>query len=379
MIKKLSFFLLISLSAVSLVHANNSALKPLMKENHKAIIELQRYLYSPQSFSSRNNSKKISTYLGKLEAISEHLPQSLGLSQKEGLKAISEIFRDYFHNIKNDYQSGQTEYVRHKVRTGINFCFTCHSAMSSKNSFKDFSQNVENLPLSDLEKADFYVISRQFDKAIPIYEKELKETDFKKKNSFAWFKDLKKILSLSVRVKDDPVLTKKFLQIISQNQGLPKYLKDLVDQWKKDTDLWMKEKWNASSKTKFQLIKKAKSLIDSSQSIETSHRDHLADIRYLRAINYLNLALENFLTKTEKAEVFKYLGLASSHLEDSLLWDLDEFYYISCIESYPHSDIARTCYQNLANEIYFDYSGSSGLSIPKEETALLERLEKLAE
>lgn len=361
--------------------ADASELTPMMRQNYKALMELQRYVADPEKFDKTQNYASIAKLVDQIAAVAHALPQQVG-GNRPGLTAVSVIFSDYLSDLQRNLKTGHPAYLRNRIRTATGFCLECHTGFSTGASFQDADRTVESLKLSPEDTAEFYASTRQFDRAVESYRTLFKSwaanppssEDAMKKMSSA----VRTALSMSVRVKDDPKLTDELLAEVLAIPTAPGYFKDQLRQWRKDTAGWMKER-SKDTASADDALKTARSLADRAKSSQKFPADHSGDISYLRSTLYANRALASQPSEKQRAEAFYLLGNAYAVLENPLLWELDDYYFEACVKGQPHTPLARQCFEKFSEEAAFGFSGSAGTDLPAEEKMRLQKLRALAE
>ncbi|QQR79929.1 MAG: hypothetical protein IPJ69_11375 [Deltaproteobacteria bacterium] len=355
-------------------------LKPAMHRNYQALIELQPYVADPARFKARENYSEISTLIAQLAGIADVLPQMM--EDKPGMMIIGKVYADYLNDIQRGFKNGPTPYVRNKIRTATSFCFECHSTLATTKNYKSAEKKVQNWNLTPHQLADFYAATRQFDKAMKSYEFVLMASsseNLEGEDVSDVARALKNALSLAIRVKRDPDQALKLLSLVSSREDLPAFFAAQIKQWKKDVLELKKEKKLSETADAKVWLDRALYLIARGKKMQTYEADHVADITYLHAINYIHEALKRENNSELRSQAYAMLGTAYAVLEDPLLWTLDTVYFEACVREVPHTALARQCFDHYAQEMYFGFSGSAGLELPPEDAAKLKELQNLAE
>jgi hypothetical protein len=271
------------------------------------------------------------------------------------------------------FDEGHKEFARSALRESVGMCFNCHSTtqLGPQRSFD--GSKLNQFRLTPTEKADFFVATRQFDKAINTLEGVLQSPVSFYDNPHEQVIALKKYLSLEVRVKQDPARAAKTVERFLAQQKLPYFLA-------MDAESWLKSlrSWTASKKVQEAPLAKAKALLKSAEKLQTTTGFQTGLVENLRATALLHEALR--LTKDNKvrAEIYLLLGKSYDSLSDLGLWDLPEVYYEACVRITPKSDMAKRCYKSFERSVILGFSGSAGVFIPAEERARLSELRELS-
>ncbi len=379
--KVLFGFISIALLITTSVGAAESTEKNLnvtMRKNFVSLIQLQKLASDSKQFKDPKNKEVIASALKELDAGSGHVVGGLKQQGKTGLKAIGEIYADYVKDMADRFDSGRINYVRNRVATVSQLCLSCHTGQTAAKQFRDAGNEVETISLTPYQKVHFYAATRQFDQTLKSLDAILNKTSLPFGELREFTQAVKTGLSVAVRVKQDAVAGIKIIQKALVKPGVPEFVIKDFKAWQLDLQAWQQEKTSPGATAK-QLIATAKGLIKQAQEKQDFPTDHVADVLYLRATNYLNQALQKNASFEEQAEAFYQLGRAYGTLRDALLWNLDQYYYEACIKTLPHSELSNECYRTLSNEIFFGYTGSAGTTIPPKELERLRRLRKVAD
>lgn len=355
----------------------SQVVKPLMAVNFDALVHLERLAAQKEGLESKAGRQKAKGYLEQLMLISHTLPDAVTLDKKPGLKAVSQIFTDYLNGLKLGIEDGDANYLRNRIQTLTNLCFSCHASMLDSKKQGAYANLAGDLPANPLQRGNFYVAIRQFDKGLNAYRDMIAQTPLRESDVYQWTQALKNALSVSVRVHQDPELTLNLLNLASKQNEISTFMKKNLAQWKKDATEWKLESQVKGSPAV--MLNKATNLIDRGQSNQVFSSGHVSDIVYLRAINYVHQALSYPLKPGEEAGAYYLLGVANGALEDPFLWELDQYYFKACIQKYPHTSLSQKCYDHLASGVYFGFTGSAGTYIPDDSQKELEMLRGLAE
>ena len=379
---KRTYFLLIAASVFissSVVFSKpRPEVKGSMQQMFTSLLNLQPFLASPEKFRSPKNSEIIRKDLNRLAQFRHIFPQE-AKNQEPGLYTISRMFHEYIQDARDRFKAGSYEYSRHRLRTATSFCFSCHSRVPSEQNYQDLEKRVESSQLTPFEKADVFAATRQFDKALKSYTDILSAVPSTSLGIVEYTRSLRRALSITVRVKQNPKETLDLIDSVAQRKELPEFVLRLAQQWRKDAQFWMEEKETKKKLSPEELVQKAQKLISRAVLLQTFPADENGDISYLRASNYLHEALEEAPQSQSRVEALYLLGVAYSALQDPTLWDLDRLYFESCIREAPHTDLSRKCFHRYADKVYMGYTGSAGTFIPQDEQKRLEELRKLSD
>ena len=352
--------------------------KGSMQQMFNSLLNLQPFLASPEKFSNPKNSGIIRKDLKQLSTFKHVFPKNMQ-SEEPGVYAISRMFHETIEDAQERFKKGSYDYSRNRLRTATAFCFSCHSRVASEQNFLDLQKRVEASQLTPFEKADVFAATRQFDKALKAYTDILAGVPHSHLSLVEYTRSLRRALSITVRVKQNPKETLDLIDSVSKRKDLPEFIIRLAQQWRKDAQVWMEEKESKKKLSPEELIEKAQKLIERAEKLQSFPADENGDISYLRASNCLHEALDESPQIKSRGEALYLLGVAYSALQDPTVWDLDRLYFESCVRESPHTELSKKCYHRYSEKIYMGYTGSAGTFIPEDEQKRLEELRKLTE
>jgi tetratricopeptide (TPR) repeat protein len=351
----------------------------VMRSNMQSLLNLQQYVASPAQFQAPENREEIQKNLDAMTGLKHVFPAKMA-EQEPGLVAISSLFSEYLKDVQASFKSGATgNFTRERIRAMTGFCLSCHTRVGTDKTFEDVTKRIESAPLTQLEKAEFYAATRQWDKALKAFEEVAAKTPDGEMGLMDFSRSVRYMLSVSVRAKRDPQATLSVLDALAARKDIPEFFERYVKQWRTDVASWAKELKAAADATDSGLMTKARAMMKRGADAQIFPADPAGDINYLRATNYLHEALAKNPKTAFRGEALYMLGSAYDALQDPLLWALDELYFEACVREFPHSAISQKCYRRYAAKTYFGYSGSGGTFIPADELKKLRDLRKLAE
>ncbi len=339
-----------------------------------AVIDLQPWLANPAAFANPANAAAIDQDLQTLAALQhEFLAPS-----EAGKETISGLFADSVLRARADLGAGAPEAARARLRGVTGLCFACHSRERVAKDFQDASGSVDKLNLPPLRKAEFFATTRQFDRAIAIWNQALSSAPQSETDRFEQATALRQYLSVLIRVKDDRDATVALLVRQAARPELPMFLRRAVEQWLADAKQWQADKFDANAATPTALVAKATAIVDASAAARTPLSDERQYVGLLRASGYLHRALEAEPRGKFRGEALYLLGVASAASMDPLLWDLDNLYLETCVRENPHTRLAMRCANRMYDRAWFGWTGSGGSHLPPDILKRLGQLQDLA-
>jgi len=352
----------------------------IMRKLESTLKEILIDTSSDSRFNDQKHRARIRKNAEQLARLAKQVrqlkPGSLAGDQDPTIAVLAGMFADQADHAVTTLKAGQRTYARDVLRGMSQYCVSCHSRTNVGPSFgSDGSQITQ---LEPFEQAQFFAATRQFDRAIASYEKLLGDQSKDAAFSTLWERAVRSSLAIAVRVTRDPSKALALVQQVQSNAQAPAFLRKQAEAWKDAIDQWKKETRKDESRSEESLLAEAQKLIDQARFAQKYPADRSADIQYLRASAVLHDLLGKYPNGKKAPEALYLAGLTYEVLQDLGLWDLHEFYFISCIHQSPHTQIAERCYQHYEQNAFVAFSGSGGTYLPSEVRARLKQLSDLA-
>jgi tetratricopeptide (TPR) repeat protein len=343
----------------------------------KILEQLMPYVFSRSEFHSNENQARVGSlindYSRHVHVVDTHVGEKI-LGDDPMVKYNLDRLKQATEHAREAYKEGNIEYSRNVLAESVGACFSCHST-NQIGPEKGFSTThlSANFRIFPTEKADFYVATRQYDRAIDVLENVLKNPTQYEGQPHEQVSAIKKYLSLMVRVRKDPVRASETLEMFLSNGKLPFFVASDAEGW-----LGSLRKWKGERKTRQTDLSKAKALINQAKKLQSVGSYQAGYVENLRATGLLHDAIKVTQSKNEKAEIYFLLGSSYDVISDLGVWDLPEVYYESCVRIVPNSTMAKRCFKSYERSIILGFSGSAGIFIPTSEKKKLADLKALA-
>lgn len=331
---------------------------------------------SRERFSDQKNAASILNSTENLHTIVKSLSNSSAHSDPE-FKTMSGLFDEDINRALSALKSGNHEYARQILKDTTAYCIECHTQTNNGPDFPKLDLKINTALLAPFERAEFYTATRQFDLALTSYREALLAP--KTKNSFAWENAARVALAITVRVRNSPDETMKFLEQISKSHASPPRMQKTMSQWQRDVSQWKgSDKQTKLSDTESKL-KLAEQLLAKAQRRQKFPLDHSEDVFYFRAASLAHeILMKKDADHVVTARAMFVAGQTSEATRDMNFWTLHESLYEQCIRELPHSTIAQQCFKRLSDSITMGYTGSSGTNIPDEERGRMMNYSEMA-
>lgn len=377
----LNLFFLLSCSSKTKVEKSNTnqygGWASDMRGMAQTVEKLMPYVFSRDEFHDPENTKKIKSYITdyseRVSVVKTHAGEQI-LGDDPIVKYTIGHLKDSTQQALSAFNEGHREYSRNVLKDSIGACFNCHSSnqLGPQSGFST-AQLGSGFRMYATEKADFYVSTRQYDRAIDVLESVLKTPDSYEGQPHEQVAAIKKYLSLVVRVKRDPARAAQSLNMFLSQGRLPYFIASDAESWLSSIRDWQTEK-----KISTPPLQKAKELLKKADKKQAVGSFQAGYVENLRATTYLHEALKVTQNPQDKAEIYFLLGESYDIISDLGVWDLPELYFESCIRTNPKSKISQKCYKSYEKSIVLGFSGSAGLFLPTAEKNKLAELKKIA-
>lgn len=342
----------------------------------KNLEQVLPYVFSREEYSDPNNKAVIKKLLNQFNDGVKQVPKHAG----EQLLGKDPIVKYSLNRLAANaargelsFNDGQIEYSRGLMRESIGLCFSCHTTQNLGPQFNFSTKGFRpSFRQSANEKADYYVATRQFDRAIDNLDAVVQSPAALIENPHEQLNALRKYLYLQVRVKNNPDAAIALLDKYLSWDKLPYFMATDAKAWQSSLRDWKQE---MNRKTQSDSVSKASQLIKKAKRMEGMHSG-LVD--YLRASKILHESLRESNSKVIQSQTYKLLGDSYQVLAEMGIWDLPEMYYEACIRVNPKSAEAQSCYKEFERTILFGYTGSAGIFVPKDEKMRMNELRLLS-
>jgi hypothetical protein len=350
-----------------------------MQELSKVFTELMPLVASPQKFSDIKNKEIIVRDTDSLKRLAHSLKtEKLPKNSDPSLKMTAELFEQDISQAKVALNNNQFESARMILRDTSSYCIQCHTQTNNGPNFPKLNLNFPTEGLSTLETAELYTSLRRFDMALAEFTKLIEDKNYASEHAFEWEQAARSAIAISVKSEKDSGKTLALVKKMAANPSTPAFVKESIQPWEASVQEWRREKKSLLS-SPIETLKQVERIIAKAQAHQRYPLDHSQDILYFRASGILHDLLAFHSAKDEtKARILYLSGIAAENTRDLNFWTLHETYYELCIQTDPHTDIARLCFDKLYNSMLVGYSGSAGVAIPAEVQTKLTELKSLS-
>ncbi|MBX3021203.1 MAG: hypothetical protein KF799_05945 [Bdellovibrionales bacterium] len=356
--------------------AKDAAWPKQMQNMAQDVKKLLPFLYDREAYRDPKNRDEIRSYLREFSQVAHHINPEKGkpfIGDDLLLEYSLSNLKDDLTRASKSFDAGQYEYSRLAAKASLSHCFQCHSVTQAGGKAGWDLEQVHNLGLQPLEKADLLVATRKYDKALAYMEGLLNSPEFLQNHAFDFESLLRRYLALIIRVENAPQRALKELDKILERGATPHYIAEQANGWRQSLTAWAKEKKQPIRNAK-DLFAQVDSRFKKAAAIQHFEKDHAGDVEYLRATAALHEGMKLLKAPADQARALYMLGRAYEVLDELGSWNLHESYYEACALKDPKSSLAERCFGRLEASLYMGYSGSAGTNLPLEERARLKNL-----
>jgi hypothetical protein len=346
-----------------------------MQQIGQAFSSLLPLSLNPAQFNDPRNKDLIDEDLTRLSHFTHEIASlKKKPSDDPSFKFASEQFNGELNEAKHQIQLGNRSYARFLIKNASNYCISCHTQTSQGPTFLSSVNDTYFGRLNPFDQADYLLAVRNFDSGLKKYKEAMNSPDAALQPYRSLENATLKALAVAVRFKRDPALAFSILDSITESKWAPVYLQLSAANWRTSVAEWKREK------VKNPTLSEARALLSKSFTKQVSTPLSRAGlIEALRSSAAFHELLQQKKPGKQYAEVLYLTGLASEGLKDLDPFLLNETYYEACIQHFPHSEIAKTCYIRLEGAELGDYAALDGVVMPAALRDRLAQLKKLAE
>lgn len=345
----------------------------------EALTDLLPDIVDQKYYYEADNEVSIKSKVIKLRDVAKAVKHNPSLTERDpSIRFISQAFDEDLQRVVDSLDNGKKEYARYSLLSMSSYCIECHTRTSNGPQFHSPKLEQSISKLGSIEKGEYLLSIREFDKALTELEKGINEQLNSTIDYFALNKAIRYALGVTIKFQKSPEKALHFVNIIESSPKTPYALKQNAKGWRLAIKDWTSEKKTSTTSAK-DSIKKANSLVEKGVRMQSGLVDQGGDIYFLRSLSELHAILNRKdLKKEELGEALYLTGVSYESIREVSFWNLYENYYESCIKTVPHTVWSKKSYKRLEDSVYLGYSGSGGVSIPIEVQKRLQELQEIA-
>lgn len=352
-------FLFLLLSAFLIFTANAQTksepkpVKEIMQDLLSVTNKIYPYIVTEAKYTNKANEAHIKPLLTEFKQKAQALKSSQ-FTQSDDMKFRAGQLFDIVSEAESSFSGGFKNYSYWALRSSYNNCYSCHTDKSlPATAIKaDVMKGA-----TDFENAEYLYLVRNYDEAIPLYIKLIKNYPRNKISEVQLQEMIKKVFYYYVRIEQDDTKAIKSLDEILISRRLPENIRKQLSTWNKFLEA---KKTNPTTMTKIETEQDIKNLIASYENLAKDlDANHLQYVLSLETSHALFKRLENNKNKNLKPWLLYYSAEANKHNRTSMFDMTTELYLTECLEVYPASEAAPKCL-DLYKDIKVKSQGSGG-------------------
>jgi hypothetical protein len=226
------------------------------------------------------------------------------------------------------------------------YCISCHTLLetTSEPFLPELAPNFENM--SFLQRGDFYLATRRFSDAVYEYERGLLDPSWAQTNRREWNDHMQRLLSVVVRVRNNPSFTLEMVSRFFDSNSYPNELRKYAIHWRRHI-----REWRAGEEAKLTVDQtarvRAEALLNQANTEAKINGSDSVRILALRASGILHEELASNKKAGRDPQILYLAGMAASYLGEVEIGAVPEIFFDRCVLSRPNSPLAAKCYARL--------------------------------
>jgi hypothetical protein len=354
---------------------NQKVINQDMTKLSNIIQELTPYLLDKDKFRESNNADHIQNNIDLLLSLFQDVKEHSDNRPVTFQISYNILYRQ-LKQAQQAFAGQNTDYARALLFSLPSACVTCHQQDRHFQTHRHILKPNKEQLSSDFELAEFYFLTRNYDKAVYYYNKYVYSPN---KEDSKLQVSIEKQLSVYLQIYKDPKRSMALLATYINRASLPEYLKRDIYEWQTGLSVVQETFRKQSASPSFpELQAYISRYFQESESLPSSLIIPKADkMFYLMLSGYLYDYLYANPKGQESSKVLYWLALCDRALDYNYTLPLADLYLQECIHHDPLHPYAKKCLAEYEEYINFAYSGSRGTDIPQYLSKTLEDLNKL--
>lgn len=360
---------IINIFSVGLLKAE---VKVKMQEFLNITSKIQPYLLSKDEYLNVKNETEIQNILNQFTQKTQELKNEK-MAKNDDMKFRVRQLSETVSEAEQSFKNGFKDYSFWILKSSFNNCYACHTQKSLISTQLNFENG--NHKASDFSKADYLFLVRNYDQALPLFEKLVIEYPKNKLSVEDLQTSLRKILFYCVRVLHDDVKSIIIYDKLLKNSNLPESNRNTILAWKKYLSL---KKYRIVEELFIKDQKKLEALINEREKISdmynVSEQKMIVD---LETSHFLFKLLEQTNDKKLKPWLLYWAAQIDKNYRTSMFDTTAELYLRECIETYKKDPVAKKCFQSFKEMKVAAFTGARGTELPKSVELQINKYEEL--
>ena len=352
----------------------DTAVRHRMNTISGTIRELGPYIASEQEFVKEKNKQYIQKHLSELTDLFKNL-KAHPVIATPGLSMNQAVMTEQLQQTVNLFKSDKRSQARAKFTAALNLCVGCHTQSPGQGLSKLFQdKDIEKMKISNYEKAELYFITRDYNKAMELYDQFLMKSKKTDDDEFI-FKALERQLIYFVKIRKDFAMGKaQFDKYLKANIFNEKITEE-VSEWSRTLakkPLW--ENFSPENAKEEEMEKFMKGFIADDEEgpiFTVTNSSEVYDLNLSSILlDYYNAHPDSKLG----GRILYWLAILDKRINDELFFSVGDFYLLACMEKYSKDPVASECFDSYQEDLEMNYISKEKKTFPPE---IIERLNNL--
>jgi TolA-binding protein len=348
-----------------------------MNKAFNALNGMIPFLVDEKKFEDKKNEKIISQKMEDLQAAFKTAKHETLLKQDLFAPSYA-VINEHIAESTKAFKKGNKDYAHWRMRELTSLCLDCHTRLpvSHPSSFQSGELSIDpsafdnkyNLGIAQL-------IVRRYPDAKQSFTAFIDEKIVQNN-----FQDItlpfKQLLLIDLKVLKNSEDMKTLTAHYMTKKQLPENVKSSLKSWNQRLKYWEKKsEFVAGIKDEKHLDRFFKEVVEPLHKVASY--DDQYDVDFLLISGLLSHYLFENPESPKAAELNYRLGWAEKFLKREQFFGSGDSFLKQCIRRYPDNPVAQKCLDEYKESVNFEFSGSSGTSIPLEVQEEIEDLQNL--
>lgn len=340
------------------------------------IRNLGPYIASEQEFIKEGNKKIIEQNLLNLSDLFKNLKEHPVINT-QGLSLNQVVMTEQLQQTVTYFKAGKRSLARAKFTSALNLCVGCHAQSPGQDLAKLFAdKDIDKMKISLFEKAELYFITRDYDKAMGLYDQFLSKVKKNDDDEFI-YKALERELIYFVRIKKDFAAGKAQFDKYLKARLFNDKIADEVSEWSRTLGgktLW--DGFNPETVKEEEMEKFMKGFIADDEEgpiFTVTNSSEVYDLNLSTILlDYYNAHPDTKLG----GKILYWLAILDKRINDDLFFSIGDFYLLTCMEKYSKDPIAAECFDAYQEDLEINYLSKDKKEFPRDVIEKLNTLKK---
>ncbi len=348
-----------------------------MNKAFNALNGMIPFLVDEKKFEDKKNEKLISEKMEEMQGAFKNAKHETLLKQDLFAPSYA-VINEHIAESAKAFKKGKKDYAHWRMKELTSLCLDCHTRLpvAHPSSFQTGELSID--PRSFDNKYNLGIaqlIVRRYPDAKQSFTAFIDEKIVQNN-----FQDIilpfKQLLLIDLKVLKNPKDMKSLTTHYQAKKQLPEDVKASLKSWNGRLKFWQKKSdFVGGIKNEKQLEKFIQEVVEPLHKVASF--DDQYDVDFLLISGLLsNYLLEN-PESPKAAELNYHLGWAEKFLKREQFFGSGDRFLKQCIRRYPTHPVAQKCLNEYQESVNFEFSGSSGTSIPSEIQEEIEDLQDL--